>query len=368
MGSNLAGIIFANLYEEMIPELTSRRTIASVPFGGKYRLVDFPLSNMSNSGVNNVALISKDQFHSLLDHIGSGSAWDLSKRRSGLTLLSPYGGHSFENRIEAMYHLHGYIEHLDEEYIILANCSNVANIDYQKMFEYHLQKDADITLLYKEMNIPNKIDAPLVLGELIDGRVTEMFINPQVKDTCKYVTGSIIIKRDLLMELVRECMSLNKLNFKKNILQDNVSRLRIYGYKFDGHVSIISSLYDYYKESMLLMDSAVRAELFQPLRPIYTKVRDDAPSRYGLTSKVKGSLVAQGCIIDGEVENSIISKGVYIGKGAKVTNSIIMQDTKIAEGAVLDYVIVDKDVIIGENRTLSGYETYPVYIAKQSVI
>lgn len=368
MGINLAGIIFANLYEDKIPELTARRTMASVPFGGKYRLVDFVLSNMSNSGINNVALLTRKNFHSLMDHVGSGAAWDLSKRRSGLALLPPYGNHSFANRIESLYHIHGYIENLREEYILLTASDNVANIDYQSMFEFHLKQNADITILYKNMEIPENSQSPIVINTDETGLITQMLIDPDTTDVCQVSTGSVIIGRDLLLKLVRECISRNTVSFKKHLLQYNVGKLKMYGYEFKGHLSVISSRSSYYRENMKLMNPEIRAELFNPLRPIYTKVRDDAPCRYGLTSKVKGSLVAQGCVINGEVENSILSKGVQIGKGAIVKNCIIMQDTIIEEGANLEYIIIDKDCVISENVNLAGSESYPMYIAKQTTV
>lgn len=368
MSINLAGVIFANVGEINLPELTSKRTMASVPFCGKYRMVDFPLSNMSNSGINNVAIIVRNHFHSLMDHVGSGIAWDLSKRRSGLAILSPYRGHSFRHRIEAIYHLDGYFEQLKEEYILITTSNCAANIDYRKMFEQHLLTGTDITLMYKEMEIPKKADNPLVLHTDDEGRITKLLVTPQIEGKCKLSTGTMIIKRDLLMELVKECMSTNSMNFRKNLLQDNLGKLKMQGYKFQGHVSLIHSIEDYYEENMKLMNKELRNELFDPSRPIYTKVRDDAPCRYGLTSCVKSSLVAQGCVIDGEVENSILSKGVYIGKGAKVKGCIIMQDTKIGEGAVLNNVVVDKDVIVTEGHTICGTDTYPIYVAKQSTV
>lgn len=368
MGINLAGVIFANVSEANMPELTSKRTMASVPFGGKYRLVDFPLSNMSNSGINNVAIIARNHFRSLMDHVGSGNAWDLSKRRSGLTILSPYRGHSFRHRIEAIYHLHGYFAQLKEEYILLTNSNYAANIDYSKMFEQHLNTGADLTLMYKEMEIPKNAVSPVILNTNSEGKITEMFISPNTDGICKNSTCSMIIKKDLLLELVQGCMSANTLNFRKNLLQDNVNKIKMYGYEFKGHMALIHSADDYFTENMKLMSKEIRDELFNPSRPIYTKVRDDAPSRYGLTSKVKNSLVAQGCLIEGEVENCIVSKGVHIGKGAVVKNCIIMQDTKIGNGTTLDYVIVDKDVVITEGQSLAGAKTYPIYIAKQSTV
>jgi len=368
MGINLAGVIFANVGEVNLPELTSKRTMASVPFGGKYRMIDFPLSNMSNAGVDNVAVIVRNHFHSLTDHVGSGIAWDLSKRHSGLSILAPYKGHAFLHRIEAMYHLQGYFKDLKEEYLLLTNSNYAANIDYKKMFEQHLLTGADITLMYKEMEIPRKADDPLVLSTDDEGRIQKLLVNPQIEGKCKFSTGSLIIKRDLLIKIVNECMSANELNFRRNFLQDNLSKLNMQGYRYTGHISLVHCVEDYFEENMKLMQKEIRDEIFNPSRPIYTKVRDDAPCRYGLTSKVKGSLVSQGCLIDGEVENSILSKGVRIGKGAVVKNCIIMQDTVIGENAELCNVIVDKDVVVTKGHNICGTDTYPVYIAKQSTV
>jgi len=368
MGINLAGVIFANVGEVNLPELTSKRTMASIPFGGKYRMIDFPLSNMSNSGINNVAIIVRNHFHSLMDHVGSGAAWDLSKRHSGLSILSPYKDHSFRHRIEAMYHLEGYFKDLKEEYLLLTTSNYVANIDYKKMFEQHLITGADITLMYKEMEVPKKADAPLVLSTDDEGRVQKLLIDPETKGKCKFSTGSMIIKKDLLIKLVRECTSVNALNFRKNLLQDNLGKLNMQGYRFNDHISLVHCIEDYFEENMKFMKKEVRDAIFNPRRPIYTKVRDDAPCRYGLTSHVNGSLVSQGCVIDGKVENSILSKGVKICKGAVIKNCIIMQDTVIGENAKLSNVIVDKDVVVTAEHTLCGTETYPVYVAKQSTV
>ena len=366
--NKLAGIIFANLGDEKLPELTAHRSLGSIPFGGKYRLIDFSLSNMSNSGINNIGIITKNHFHSLMDHIGSGRAWDLSKRRSGVTILSPYNDNSFANRIMAMYQLHGYFEHLKEEYILISSCECVQNFDYHKFFQYHLKKGADVSIAYQKMTIPENETAPLALTIGDDGKITDMLVQFNSGEECNMAISAVIISKDLLMSLVKKCVSSNTLDFKQNILQDNVKKLNMYGYEVTGYCQHIASIADYYRINMSLMSKDVRNELFNPLRPIYTKVRDDMPSRYGLTSKVTGSLVAQGCKIDGEVEGSILSNGVTIGKGAVIKNCIIMQDTKIGENCKLSYAIIDKDVVIQANRSLMGYETYPIYIAKQTII
>lgn len=366
--NNLAGIIFANLGDEKLPELTAKRSLASIPFGGKYRLIDFTLSNMSNSGINNVGIIAKSNFHSLMDHIGTGKAWDLSKRRSGVSVFSPYNTNSFDNRIMAMYQLHGYFESLREEYILLSSCECVSNFDFQEFFRYHKKTGGDITLAYKWATTPDAGSPPLELKLDENNKITDMLLKTNGGEQCNMAVSCMIIKKELLVKLVKDCVSANTLNFRQNILQDNVNRLNIYGYEIKGYCEYVSSIAEYFRINMSLMSSEVRRELFNPLRPIYTKVRDDMPCRYGLTSKVNGSLVAQGCKIDGEVEGSILSKGVKIGKGSIIKNCIIMQDTKIGENCNLSYAIIDKDVVIQSNRSLMGYETYPIYIAKQTVI
>ncbi len=366
--NKLAGIIFTNLGDEKLPELTAKRSLGSVPFGGKYRLIDFALSNMSNSGINNIGIVVKNNFHSLMDHIGSGSAWDLSKRRSGITILPPYNGISFENRVMALYQLHGYFEHLKEDHIVIASCECIQNFDFDKLFKYHLKKNADITVTYKKMTIPEGETAPMALTINDDGKITDMLIKFNSGEECNMAVSSVVIKKDLLMNLVKKCVSANTLNFRQNILQDNIHKLNIYAYEVKGFCEHIASISDYYRVNMALMSKDVRKELFDVDKPIYTKVRDDIPSRYGLTSKVTGSLVAQGCKIDGEVEGSILSKGVTVGKGSVLKNCIVMQDTHIGENCHLSYAIIDKDVVIQNGRSLMGYETYPIYIAKQTQI
>ncbi len=364
----ILGLIFANTFEEGLPELTASRTMGSVPFGGKYRLIDFPLSNMSNSGINNVGVITRSNFLSLMDHLGTGNAWDLAKRRSGLTILPPYKEHNFDGIIETLYTLHGFIEHGSEEYVLIDHSGCVSNFNYRKLLEFHEQKGADITFLYskKSRNCETKNE-----GTALDidesGRVTKALLPTYDSDTTS-VSGAFLIKKDLLMNMVRNLMAENKTDFTRDFLQPNVSKLKIYAYENTGYCAIITSMKDYFKASMDLMNPEVRADLFNPKHPIYTKVRDDMPSRYGLESSVKGSLIAQGCTIDGTVENSIISKGVRIGKGAHIKNCIIMQDTIIGDNADLSHIIIDKDVTVGEGKTIIGCESYPMYIPKRSFI
>ena len=370
MGSNrILGLIFANTFEAGLPELTASRTMGSVPFGGKYRLIDFPLSNMSNSGINNVGIITKSNFLSLMDHLGTGNAWDLAKRRSGLTILPPYKEHNFNGIIETLYTLHGFIEHGNEEYVLVDHAGCVSNFNYRKLLEFHEQKGADITFIYTKKSRDCEIQQE---GTALDidesGKVTKVLLPSICSNETTYVSGGFLIKKDLLMNMVRSLVAENKNDFTRDFLQPNANKLKIYAYENTGYCAIITSMRDYYRASMELMCPEVRAHLFNPKRPIYTKVRDDIPSRYGLDSSVKGSLIAQGCTIDGTVENSIISKGVRIGKGTHIKNCIIMQDTIIGDNADLSHIIIDKDVTVGQGKTIIGCESYPMYIAKRSVI
>jgi glucose-1-phosphate adenylyltransferase len=369
-GNNVMGVIFSNMHEELIRELTDKRTMGSVPFGGRYRLIDFVLSNMVNSGINKVGVITKSNYQSLMDHLGSGKAWDLSRRRDGLFILPPFGNSTgeFNNRVETLAAISGFLHNSKEEYVLLADCDAVCNIDYQRVVDSHIKNDADITILYRRGKIPQKMSEPMALSFDPDGRIKDIFINPEPDEEYSFAFDQALIRRDLLIRLVAECTSRNQTNFKRDIYQKNVAKLRMFGYEFKGYSKIICSMNSYFEANMSLMDEGVREELFNGQRPIYTKVRDDMPGKYGLGSNVKNSLIANGCVIEGEVVNSILFRGVRVGKGARVANCVIMQDTVIGNDTNLKFVVTDKDVVIKDARTLMGFQSYPVYISKASVV
>lgn len=366
--NDVLGFVFAGTLDHKIPELAASRTTASIPIGGKYRLIDFVLSNMSNSGVNNIGIVAKKNFLSLTDHVGNGSAYDLSKRRSSLTLLTPYDGKAFSNYVETIYNMHGYVEHCREEYILFSPGNVVTNFDYNALFDFHSKNNADITLVYKSGKVPAGYDHPVMLDINDDGTVKQLLIKPEnTGETGNHFYGSALVKKDLLMEEIRRALSINELDIKK-LQQRMVEKYKVCAYENKGYTAIISSINSYFNFNMDLMKKEVRDELFNPKRPIFTKVRDDAPSRYGLNSRVKNAIIAQGCVIDGEVENCVISKGVHVGEGAKLSNCIVMQDTNIGKNTNLNYVIIDKDVTIKDGRSLMGFDSYPIYIAKKSEV
>ncbi len=362
--NDVLGIIFSNSCEDTLSTLTAHRTTASVPIGGKYRMIDFALSNMTNSNMNNVGIIAKSGFMSLMDHVGSGKAWDLSKKNKGVTILPPYAGIQFANKVETLYRLRGYIEDANEEYVLLTESNVITNIDYRELFYLHSQNEADITLICKNMKVPDQFTPTTVSMDEI-GRIDKILVQPNVQGECNLYLGTMLIKKDLLIKLLTEAVSENEFNFER-LLQKWANVYRMFGYGCEEYCAIISSTKEYYEFNMGLMDNNTLQKLTK--LPVYTKVRDDSPCKYGLESSVKHCLISQGCVIEGYVENCIISKGVHIAKGAKVSNCIIMQDTEIGENCNLNYLIIDKDVVIKDSRDLMGTKSYPIYIAKKSII
>lgn len=366
-GNDVIGILFAYVHEERVRELTEHRVMASIPYGGRYRLVDFPLSNMVNSGINKVGVITEQNYQSLMDHLGSGKVWDLSRKREGLFLLPPFGAETTrtEGKIASLASIQRFLKNSHEEYVLLSDCDLVANVDYKQVFQFHTDKDADVTVIYRHGMSPDT-DKNVVFTVDPEGAVRDMLVKRGSDADCNYGLGKYLIRRKLLMEMVEECMSRNLYDFDRDLLQRHLKDLRVYGYEFTEAAYPITSFGSYFNANMALMDPKIRSQLFPADHPIYTKVRDDMPARYGLSADVSNSIIADGCVIDGEVENCVLFRGVQVKKGARLRNCVIMQDTVVGENARLDYVVADKDVVFDMNRVLTGHQTYPVYVAKGS--
>lgn len=371
MPKNVLGIVYSNSYDSCLKDFTQRRTMGSMPYGGRYRLIDFVLSNLVNSGVTKVGVITNSHFRSLMDHVGNGRPWDLARKVDGLYLLPPFNPsnaeHDSSNTVEVLGRINSFIKSCNEKYVLLSDSNFICNIDLSEVFDFHSEKDADITIVYKKGNLPalENMTSLTVDG---NGKVTAIAVNPQNKENVNFNTGMVLIRKALLESLVADAVSAGYSNFEKDILQKNVDHLNIYGYEFTGWGCEIDSVNKYFEANMALLNKETRKDLFNKDRPIYTKVRNDMPVRYGVNSKVENSLVADGCIIEGTVKNSIIFRGVNIAKGAVVENSIIMQDSVISENVKLNCVIMDKDSVITPNKNLSGDKSYPFIIGKNIVI
>ena len=370
-GRNMLGIVLTNFQDSFIPELTTQRTFSSIPFGAKYRLIDFSLSNMVNSGISKIGVVTKNNYLSLMDHIGSGKAWNLSRRRGGLTFLPPFENtvDKYNTFVETIDSIRDFIDHSYEDYVLISSSMAVVNIDYQQMLNAHLKSNADVTICYRNAAVSKNNTSDNVIFSVDAGkRISEVLINPRNLDTADCMINTCVIKKDLLLDIVSDCMSRSRYDFARDVVQTCVKEYKVYGYEVNGYCADIDSIQSYFKANMDLLRGEVREELFNMRNPIYTKVRDDMPTKYGLKSSVKNSLISPGCVIEGEVENSIIFKGVTIAKGAKISNCIIMQDCCIGEDTTLNYVICDKDVVVSPTRMLCGIDSYPVCISKKSVV
>ncbi len=372
--SNVLGLIFANMHELTVTDLTKNRAMASIPFGARYRLIDFPLSNMVNSGISNVGVVTKSNYQSLLDHIGSGDEWDLSRKTGGLHFLPPYSnnytnGGLYRGRLEALAGVEGFIKNAHADYVLLTDCDCVANVDYKKVVDYHEEKGADITVVYgRSVFTPEQTKTRTILKVSDQGEVCDVLIRPDMAGEFDASMNIFVMSKEFLMKTINESVSRNLYSFEVDILQHKLAELKVFGYRFDGYYSQIDGIQAYYQANMDLMNKEVRTELFNLTDPIYTKVRDDAPAVYGLEASAKNSLIADGCVIEGTVENSVLFRGVKVGKGAVIKNCILMQDAEVGDKCELNYVIADKNVKVGNYRSLCGTVDYPVFVNKNSAV
>lgn len=365
---NVLGLVFANMHDTTLGDMTKNRTMGSVMFGGRYRIIDFPLSNMVNSGISEVGVITKSNYQSLLDHLGSAREWDLARKKGGLYILPPFGNVEstlYRGRIEALYGAMSFIKHSRAKYVILSDCDVVTNIDYKPIVAAHIESGADITAVaHTGVYSSDDIKTSTVFNVDADKNVTSVLINPDISGTCTTSLNVFVMSMDFLIETVNDAMARGNVSFERNILQEKCRELKIKIYEYDNYFSKLNSPESYFKSNMALLEPENARKLFVPKRSIYTKVSDNAPVKYDLDSKVSNSLIADGCIIEGEVENSVLFRGVKVGKGAKVKNCILMQGTVVGDNAELNYLITDKNVSICENHILTSSPQYPMYVGK----
>ncbi len=365
---NVLGLVFANMHDTTLGDMTKNRTMGSVMFGGRYRLIDFPLSNMVNSGISEVGVITKSNYQSLLDHLGSAREWDLARKKGGLYILPPFGNVEstlYRGRIEALYGAMSFIKHSRAKYVILSDCDVVTNIDYKPIVAAHIESGADITAVaHTGVYSSDDIKTSTVFNVDADKNITSVLINPDISGTCTTSLNVFVMSMDFLIETVNDAMARGNVSFERNILQEKCRELKIKIYEYDNYFSKLNSPESYFKSNMALLEPENARKLFVPKRSIYTKVSDNAPVKYDLDSKVSNSLIADGCIIEGEVENSVLFRGVKVGKGAKVKNCILMQGTVVGDNAELNYLITDKNVSICENHILTSSPQYPMYVGK----
>lgn len=379
-----AGIIFSNIHDDNIPELTAFRSIASVPFGCRYRFIDFTLSNMVNSNINNIRVITSNNYLSLMDHIGSGKDWDLARRSGGIRILPPNvapteyrsnavtGRHSLATRLEALKSVKYAISAIKDEYVVLSDCDVICNVDLNDIIDYHADTKADMTLAVKKMTLSHDTAKNnVVIRADDDGRITDVLAYPEsFTGEAEVCLNLLVMRTEYLKRILTDATARGYTSFTRDIIARYASRGNYRVYCYDGYFATIASIEDYFRYSLdLISNEDARRSLFEVKnRPVLTKVRNSSPTYYSSSSRMKNSLVADGCVIEGTVENCILFRGVKIGKNTTVKNSILMQDTICGEGAFLNCVISDKNVVIRDGVMLSGVESQPYYISKGKMI
>lgn len=373
--NDVMGIIYTEKDNLNLRELTMNRAVAALPVAGRYRMIDFTLSNLVNSNVRNVGVIAQKNYHSLMDHLGSGKEWDLHTRNNGLFILPPFltreNGGEYSGLIEALRANFDYLRRSRQQYVIVTNSNYVCNMSFEPMIRQHIKSEADITMMYVKLDptvtefSSSSANNHSYLKIAENGIIEEIEVNPNAANYDNFFIDALIIKRTLLIHLVDQATARGSKDFESDILRPYIlSRsLKVMGFEFKGYYRRIETIKGFFKFNMDLLKKEVRRELFSN-SPVYTKTRDDAPAIYRTGAEVENSLVADGCVVEGSVENCVLFRGVHIGKGAKLKNCIIMQDSYIEDGVEMENVILDKAVTVRARGRLIGPVQYPIVIGK----
>ena len=371
------GIIFPNTYDALVPELVSERLMASIPFASRYRMSDFILSSMVNSGIDNVSVLPREKYHSLMDHLGAGREWDLTRKTGGLTIWPPYAEKSmnvYSGRIQALEDIIGFLKERKENYVVMTDCNIAVNFDFNDFVKFHMDNQADVTIAYTEQELPasainatNMKKGMYYTFDIEGNRVTNLYLNSKEEGSQNFGMNIYCFEREYLINLVNDAFIHGAVYLERDVLSKRLDEMKVCAYLYDGYYARISDIKSYFNENMKLLDDKNLYALFEGGQ-IYTKLRDDNPTRYISGAVVKNTMAADGCVIEGEVENCVLFRGVKIGKGAKVKNCVLMQDTVIEENVNAEYLITDKCVTITAGKEMKGSDSYPVYIAKHHTV
>ncbi|MCI8892631.1 MAG: glucose-1-phosphate adenylyltransferase subunit GlgD [Eubacterium sp.] len=375
--TNALGIIFPNVYDELVSELTNERLMASIPFASRYRMIDFVLSSMVNCGIDNITVLVRENYFSLLDHLGSGREWDLSRKNGGLNIFPPFAQKNtgiYSGKVGMIASVLGFLKSQKEKYVIMSDANIAFNFDFKELLKTHIESGADVTAVYTKEELPASIrksddlrKAMYYTLDFADNRVNKIHINSQETGVQNFSTNIYVFDREQLIKMVNEAFIGGGVYLERDVLLPRINELNIQGYEYTEYVARITDLKSYFDENMRLLDDANLSALFEK-NSIYTKIRDDNPTRYVNGASAKNVMVADGCVIEGEIENCILFRGVKIGKGAKVRNAILMQDTVIEPGVDAEYIITDKKVTVTEGKELKGTDTFPIFVAKRQVV
>lgn len=372
MAINAAGIIFSSLNNNTLSRLTSDRTVAAIPFACRYRLVDFNLSNMVNANISNINVVANYNYRSLTEHLGSGKDWDLARRSGGIHIISPYQtAHSssakmFSTHMEALISMKEYIDEFDEDYVILMDSDNVLNIDLADVLKEHELTGAKITLVTQQTSPDYSAKHPKMMLSSIAGKVTDITMSSVYTERNPELSlGIFVMSTVYLRKLIEEAQGYNTHSLT-NLMLKNFKAQNYRTYKYNGFVASVSSFLDYYKYSIHLAknEESRSSLLYRKEAPIFTRVHNSAPVVYKNGAKVESSMIADECVIEGTVINSVLFRGVHVEKGAVVKDSVLFSGTYVGKNATVNCIVTDKDVHISDNVNLSGNENMPFYVQK----
>ncbi len=369
---NVKGIIFAN--DGFIGNLTEKRTMASLPFGGRYRQVDFALSNLSCAGIHRIGIVTRHSYQSLMNHVGSGEEWGLEMEEGGLEYLTPYSSSKtsdYRGKLESLYAAMNFLEYgPDNEIVVMIDSAILSNIDLTKVIASHVESGKDITIVTKKgIADGNKtIDLAVKLDD--KGEIADMTVDYEATADYEASMDIFVLNKKFLVQQVKEHIAHNLYHMDRDLVlglwQKNAITINVYS--FEGIAMYNESLQEYFRNSLSLINKDVRQALFASNHPIYTKVRDKVPTYYGENCSIENCSVADGCFLEGEAKESILFRNVTIQPDAKVENCVIMNDTVVGEGSKLKYVILDKDVVVRPGAKLIGTATQPVIVQRGDIV
>ena len=368
---NVMGIIFTN--GATMGELTNKRTMASIPFGGRYRQVDFALSNLSCAGVRHIGVISRHNYQSLMHHVGDGEEWGLELEEGGLEFLTPYAQTTvgtYRGKLESLNNAMDFLEYGDEnEMVVMLDSAVLSNIDLKAVVDAHIASGKDVTVVTKAgiCNGEKKIDLAV---KVEDGEIKDMVVDYAAGEDYVASMDIFVLSKKFLMKSVKEMIARDKFHMDRDLVMGgwNHGVVSVNTYAFEGVALYNESVEEYFANSMALINKEVRKDIFNGAHVIYTKVRDRVPTYYGAECEVEDCLVADGCMLEGEVENSILFRQVTIAKGAEVEDCILMNDCVVGEGAELKYCILDKNVTVTPGAKLIGTKKNPIIVKRGETV
>ncbi len=352
------GIILAGGNNKMMKELSNKRAIAAMPIAGSYRSIDFALSNMSNSHIQKVAVITQYNARSLNEHFSSSKWWDFGRKQGGLFVFTPTitaeSSYWYRGTADSLYQNLHFLKSSHEPYVVIASGDGIYKLDYNKVLEYHIEKKADITVVVKKLDSKDDANRFGLVSMTEEGRITELDEKPIETNLSIASTGVYVIRRRLLIELIEKAAEEDRHDFVRDILIRYKNLKRIYGYKLDSYWSNISTVDSYYRTNMDFLNKDVRNYFFKQYPDVYSKVDDLPPAKYNFGAAVKNSLVSSGCIINGSVENSVLFKKIYVGNNTVIKNSIILNNAYIGDNAYIENCIVESNTTIKANTKYVG--------------